>query len=184
MKLSLERHTLCAFWWVILLLFFGDHLSVFVGHNVNKMFVLYTDHLSATMVSWSFKPWDRQRNSETLVPWHLLQSFCFRRGWCESREAATWRQHNAKLRLMMYIVKFLTYAVLFKTRVGDKYFSGPAITMENTRVVSQSLQHYLESARVSVLFYIYFYPIIHWNNWLGYLLHRVEVLVYETGLSY
>uniref|UniRef100_A0A3Q3LV43 Ubiquitin conjugation factor E4 B n=1 Tax=Mastacembelus armatus TaxID=205130 RepID=A0A3Q3LV43_9TELE len=27
------------------------------------------------------------------------------------------------------------------------YFSGPAITMENTRVVSQSLQHYLESAR-------------------------------------
>ncbi|XP_012681583.2 ubiquitin conjugation factor E4 B isoform X1 [Clupea harengus] len=33
------------------------------------------------------------------------------------------------------------------TKVGDKYFSGPAITMENTRVVSQSLQHYLESAR-------------------------------------
>uniref|UniRef100_A0AAY4C6A2 Ubiquitin conjugation factor E4 core domain-containing protein n=1 Tax=Denticeps clupeoides TaxID=299321 RepID=A0AAY4C6A2_9TELE len=32
-------------------------------------------------------------------------------------------------------------------RVGDKYFSGPAITMENTRVVSQSLQHYLECAR-------------------------------------
>lgn len=32
-------------------------------------------------------------------------------------------------------------------KVGDKYFSGPAITMENTRVVSQSLQHYLESAR-------------------------------------
>ncbi|KAK6303072.1 hypothetical protein J4Q44_G00255260 [Coregonus suidteri] len=33
------------------------------------------------------------------------------------------------------------------TKVGDKYFSGPAITMENTRVVSQTLQHYLESAR-------------------------------------
>uniref|UniRef100_A0A8C6UYW6 Ubiquitin conjugation factor E4 B n=1 Tax=Neogobius melanostomus TaxID=47308 RepID=A0A8C6UYW6_9GOBI len=33
------------------------------------------------------------------------------------------------------------------SKVGDKYFSGPAITMENTRVVSQSLQHYLESAR-------------------------------------
>uniref|UniRef100_A0A673MP20 Ubiquitin conjugation factor E4 B n=1 Tax=Sinocyclocheilus rhinocerous TaxID=307959 RepID=A0A673MP20_9TELE len=33
------------------------------------------------------------------------------------------------------------------TKVGDKYFSGPAITMENTRVVSQSLQHYLECAR-------------------------------------
>ena len=35
-----------------------------------------------------------------------------------------------------------------QSKVGDKYFSGPAITMENTRVVSQSLQHYLESARV------------------------------------
>ncbi|XP_051946759.1 ubiquitin conjugation factor E4 B-like isoform X5 [Xyrauchen texanus] len=33
------------------------------------------------------------------------------------------------------------------TKVGDKHFSGPAITVENTRVVSQSLQHYLESAR-------------------------------------
>ncbi|XP_026092648.1 ubiquitin conjugation factor E4 B-like isoform X3 [Carassius auratus] len=33
------------------------------------------------------------------------------------------------------------------TKVGDKFFSGPAITVENTRVVSQSLQHYLESAR-------------------------------------
>ncbi|XP_036802671.1 ubiquitin conjugation factor E4 B isoform X3 [Oncorhynchus mykiss] len=33
------------------------------------------------------------------------------------------------------------------TKVGDKYFSGPAITMENTRVGSQTLQHYLESAR-------------------------------------
>lgn len=37
-----------------------------------------------------------------------------------------------------------------QTKVGEKYFSGPAITMENTRVVSQSLQHHLESARVSV----------------------------------
>nr|XP_046223628.1 LOW QUALITY PROTEIN: ubiquitin conjugation factor E4 B-like [Oncorhynchus gorbuscha] len=33
------------------------------------------------------------------------------------------------------------------TKVGGKYFSGPAITMENTRVGSQTLQHYLESAR-------------------------------------
>uniref|UniRef100_A0A4W5PV03 Ubiquitin conjugation factor E4 B n=1 Tax=Hucho hucho TaxID=62062 RepID=A0A4W5PV03_9TELE len=33
------------------------------------------------------------------------------------------------------------------TKVGDKYFSGPAITMENTRVGSQTLQHYLELAR-------------------------------------
>uniref|UniRef100_A0A8C6UVS8 Ubiquitin conjugation factor E4 B n=1 Tax=Neogobius melanostomus TaxID=47308 RepID=A0A8C6UVS8_9GOBI len=38
------------------------------------------------------------------------------------------------------------------SKVGDKYFSGPAITMENTRVVSQSLQHYLESARVCLIF--------------------------------
>ncbi|MEE6485168.1 hypothetical protein FKM82_014189 [Ascaphus truei] len=33
------------------------------------------------------------------------------------------------------------------SKVVEKYFSGPAITLENTRVVSQSLQHYLESAR-------------------------------------
>ncbi|XP_071203119.1 ubiquitin conjugation factor E4 B-like isoform X2 [Salvelinus alpinus] len=33
------------------------------------------------------------------------------------------------------------------TKVSDKYFSGPAITMENIRVGSQTLQHYLESAR-------------------------------------
>ncbi|KAG8434802.1 hypothetical protein GDO86_012957 [Hymenochirus boettgeri] len=32
-------------------------------------------------------------------------------------------------------------------KVVEKYFSGPSITLENTRVVSQSLQHYLESAR-------------------------------------
>uniref|UniRef100_A0A6I8SZ17 Ubiquitin conjugation factor E4 B n=1 Tax=Xenopus tropicalis TaxID=8364 RepID=A0A6I8SZ17_XENTR len=35
----------------------------------------------------------------------------------------------------------------FGNKVVEKYFSGPAITLENTRVVSQSLQHYLESAR-------------------------------------
>lgn len=33
------------------------------------------------------------------------------------------------------------------TRVVEKYFSGPTLTLENTRVVSQSLQHHLESAR-------------------------------------
>lgn len=32
----------------------------------------------------------------------------------------------------------------------EKYFSGPTITLENTRVVSQSLQHYLELGRVGV----------------------------------
>lgn len=41
------------------------------------------------------------------------------------------------------------YLIVVQAKVADKYFSGPAITMENTRVVSQSLQHYLESARVS-----------------------------------
>ncbi|KAL0603467.1 Ubiquitin conjugation factor E4 B [Plecturocebus cupreus] len=33
-------------------------------------------------------------------------------------------------------------------KVVEKYFSGPAITLENTRVVSQSLQHYLELGRI------------------------------------
>jgi len=34
-----------------------------------------------------------------------------------------------------------------QAKVVEKYFSGPAITLENTRVVSQSLQHYLELGR-------------------------------------
>lgn len=38
----------------------------------------------------------------------------------------------------------------FQVKVVEKYFSGPAITLENTRVVSQSLQHYLELGRVGV----------------------------------
>lgn len=37
-----------------------------------------------------------------------------------------------------------------QAKVVEKYFSGPAITLENTRVVSQSLQHYLELGRVGV----------------------------------
>uniref|UniRef100_UPI00398EB42E ubiquitin conjugation factor E4 B isoform X3 n=1 Tax=Pristiophorus japonicus TaxID=55135 RepID=UPI00398EB42E len=36
------------------------------------------------------------------------------------------------------------------TRVVEKYFSGPTLTLENTRVVSQSLQHHLESARTDL----------------------------------
>ena len=40
--------------------------------------------------------------------------------------------------------------LLFQAKVVEKYFSGPAITLENTRVVSQSLQHYLELGRVGV----------------------------------
>ncbi|KAM6046667.1 ubiquitin conjugation factor E4 B isoform 6-T6 [Chlamydotis macqueenii] len=39
------------------------------------------------------------------------------------------------------------YSFYFQNKVVEKYFSGPAITLENTRVVSQSLQHYLELAR-------------------------------------
>jgi len=45
------------------------------------------------------------------------------------------------------------YSFYFQNKVVEKYFSGPAITLENTRVVSQSLQHYLELARVSVLMF-------------------------------
>uniref|UniRef100_A0A8C9WH76 Ubiquitin conjugation factor E4 B n=1 Tax=Scleropages formosus TaxID=113540 RepID=A0A8C9WH76_SCLFO len=50
---------------------------------------------------------------------------------------------------LSYLGAFFSLSVFSEDdpRVGDKYFSGPAITMENTRVVSQSLQHYLESAR-------------------------------------
>ncbi|XP_026188022.1 ubiquitin conjugation factor E4 B isoform X2 [Mastacembelus armatus] len=54
-----------------------------------------------------------------------------------------------EIQRLSYLGAFLSLSVFAEddTKVGDKYFSGPAITMENTRVVSQSLQHYLESAR-------------------------------------
>ena len=42
------------------------------------------------------------------------------------------------------------HPLFFQAKVVEKYFSGPAITLENTRVVSQSLQHYLELGRVGV----------------------------------
>lgn len=50
----------------------------------------------------------------------------------------------------MYIVYRWNFPLLFQAKVVEKYFSGPAITLENTRVVSQSLQHYLELGRVGV----------------------------------
>uniref|UniRef100_A0A8C2YYR5 Ubiquitin conjugation factor E4 B n=1 Tax=Cyclopterus lumpus TaxID=8103 RepID=A0A8C2YYR5_CYCLU len=54
-----------------------------------------------------------------------------------------------EIQRLSYIGAFFSLSVFAEddTKVGDKYFSGPAITIENTRVVSQSLQHYLESAR-------------------------------------
>uniref|UniRef100_A0A8C6MLH3 Ubiquitin conjugation factor E4 B n=1 Tax=Nothobranchius furzeri TaxID=105023 RepID=A0A8C6MLH3_NOTFU len=54
-----------------------------------------------------------------------------------------------EIQRLSYLGAFFSLSVFAEddTKVGDKYFSGPAITMENTRVVSQSLQHYLESAR-------------------------------------
>ncbi|XP_028264851.1 ubiquitin conjugation factor E4 B isoform X2 [Parambassis ranga] len=54
-----------------------------------------------------------------------------------------------EIQRLSYLGAFFSLSVFAEddTKVGDRYFSGPAITMENTRVVSQSLQHYLESAR-------------------------------------
>ncbi|KAI9530903.1 Ubiquitin conjugation factor E4 B [Dissostichus eleginoides] len=54
-----------------------------------------------------------------------------------------------EIQRLSYVGAFFSLSVFAEddTKVGDKYFSGPAITIENTRVVSQSLQHYLESAR-------------------------------------
>lgn len=46
------------------------------------------------------------------------------------------------------LIEFFPFS--FQAKVVEKYFSGPAITLENTRVVSQSLQHYLELGRVGV----------------------------------
>ncbi|XP_073441116.1 ubiquitin conjugation factor E4 B isoform X2 [Dendrobates tinctorius] len=54
-----------------------------------------------------------------------------------------------ELQRLSYLGSFFTLSVFAEddNKVVEKYFSGPAITLENTRVVSQSLQHYLESAR-------------------------------------
>ncbi|XP_061832813.1 ubiquitin conjugation factor E4 B isoform X2 [Nerophis lumbriciformis] len=54
-----------------------------------------------------------------------------------------------EIQRLSYLGAFFSLSVFAEddTKVGDKYFSGPAITIENTRVVSQSLQHHLESAR-------------------------------------
>uniref|UniRef100_A0A674K4N9 Ubiquitin conjugation factor E4 B n=1 Tax=Terrapene triunguis TaxID=2587831 RepID=A0A674K4N9_9SAUR len=54
-----------------------------------------------------------------------------------------------ELQRLSYLGAFFSLSVFAEddTKVVEKYFSGPAITLENTRVVSQSLQHYLESAR-------------------------------------
>ncbi|KAJ8016600.1 hypothetical protein DPEC_G00008920 [Dallia pectoralis] len=66
--------------------------------------------------------------------------------WCpKSLSPGTGRE----VQRLSYLGAFFSLSVFAEDdpKVGDKYFSGPAITMENTRVVSQSLQHYLESAR-------------------------------------
>lgn len=54
-----------------------------------------------------------------------------------------------ELQRLSYLGSFFSLSVFAEddNKVVEKYFSGPAITLENTRVVSQSLQHYLESAR-------------------------------------
>lgn len=54
-----------------------------------------------------------------------------------------------ELQRLSYLGSFFSLSVFAEddSKVVEKYFSGPAITLENTRVVSQSLQHYLESAR-------------------------------------
>nr|XP_004657717.1 ubiquitin conjugation factor E4 B isoform X4 [Jaculus jaculus] len=54
-----------------------------------------------------------------------------------------------ELQRLSYLGPFFSFSVFAEddAKVVEKYFSGPAITLENTRVVSQSLQHYLELGR-------------------------------------
>lgn len=54
-----------------------------------------------------------------------------------------------ELQRLSYLGGFFSFSVFAEddAKVVEKYFSGPAITLENTRVVSQSLQHYLEVGR-------------------------------------
>uniref|UniRef100_A0A8C0WHL3 Ubiquitin conjugation factor E4 n=1 Tax=Castor canadensis TaxID=51338 RepID=A0A8C0WHL3_CASCN len=54
-----------------------------------------------------------------------------------------------ELQRLSYLGAFFSFSVFAEddAKVVEKYFSGPAITLENSRVVSQSLQHYLELGR-------------------------------------
>ncbi|KAM7323922.1 hypothetical protein ACRRTK_016227 [Alexandromys fortis] len=54
-----------------------------------------------------------------------------------------------ELQRLSYLGAFFSFSVFAEddAKVVEKYFSGPTITLENTRVVSQSLQHYLELGR-------------------------------------
>nr|XP_058913834.1 ubiquitin conjugation factor E4 B isoform X2 [Kogia breviceps] len=54
-----------------------------------------------------------------------------------------------ELQRLSYLGAFFSFSVFAEddTKVVEKYFSGPAVTLENTRVVGQSLQHYLELGR-------------------------------------
>ncbi|XP_068599959.1 ubiquitin conjugation factor E4 B [Brachionichthys hirsutus] len=54
-----------------------------------------------------------------------------------------------EIQRLSYLGAFFSLSVFAEddNKVGDRYFSGPAITMESTRVFSQSMQHYLETAR-------------------------------------
>uniref|UniRef100_A0A8C9T7G9 Ubiquitin conjugation factor E4 B n=1 Tax=Scleropages formosus TaxID=113540 RepID=A0A8C9T7G9_SCLFO len=81
-------------------------------------------------------PYRGTRSAEQVFP--LLTGFSQR---------CSFDTDNFKYPLMNLFFCYFGYNPPQLSIVGDKYFSGPAITMENTRVVSQSLQHYLESAR-------------------------------------
>lgn len=108
---------------------------------------LHTGDLPPSVVSQTSEPWLWQRDPETLLFGSLLQPLCVCRGWCE------WSSHRRRVLICQNSNDTginPIFSPFLQTKVGDKYFSGPAITMENTRVVSQSLQHYLESARVGV----------------------------------
>nr|KAF6472833.1 ubiquitination factor E4B [Molossus molossus] len=54
-----------------------------------------------------------------------------------------------ELQRLSYLGAFFSFSVFTEddAKVVEKYFSGPAITLKNTHVVSQSLQHYLELGR-------------------------------------
>nr|XP_042128406.1 ubiquitin conjugation factor E4 B isoform X1 [Peromyscus maniculatus bairdii] len=54
-----------------------------------------------------------------------------------------------ELQRLSYLGAFFSFSVFAEddAKVVEKYFSGPTVTLENTRVVSQSLQHYLELGR-------------------------------------
>lgn len=99
----------------------------------------------------SLSPGSEVRSCRDSRTWGFLQLLCLCRRWCKYSSLL----HFAALmfrflpKCTLYVDWFCLFS-LCRARWWKNISQGPAITLENTRVVSQSLQHYLELGRVGV----------------------------------